>query len=373
MEKMPYPVSLDVQTVTRPIEREPAPGAGRLAQRPAGARRRARDAARAARVRRAVAVLDAVDRRSAVASSRRRRPDVARVRALHPVGARERAAGRYACFAVVPPGYDVAVGIFQVRQLDPAFTTGEWGACLGSQFWGTGVFDGRRPPVDGLRLRRRRVASSRSARRGPERTRQRRHAQARRRPGRRAPPVVVVPGAVPRPDAVVDPRGRLAPVADRAAPASSLEKTGASPGGGARRLPPPFVSRLACRASTAFPTSRLPSSARPSSPRAACRCTLSPWTSRLFDFDLPAGTDRAAAGRRPRGRAPARARPRVRAVVAAHATVRALPQFLRPVRSPRREQHARCSRHACSAAATRAAARSSACWSGASTATAGRR
>jgi [ribosomal protein S5]-alanine N-acetyltransferase len=52
----------------------------------------------------------------------------------------ERAAGRYMCFAVVPAGYDVPVGIFQVRQLDPTFTMGEWGAALGSQFWGTGLF-----------------------------------------------------------------------------------------------------------------------------------------------------------------------------------------------------------------------------------------
>ncbi len=53
----------------------------------------------------------------------------------------ERAAGRYLCLAVVPKGYDVAIGIFQIHQLDPAFTTGEWGAALGSQFWGTGIFE----------------------------------------------------------------------------------------------------------------------------------------------------------------------------------------------------------------------------------------
>ena len=35
---------------------------------------------------------------------------------------REREAGRYACFAVVPEGYDTAVGLFQVRQLDPTST-----------------------------------------------------------------------------------------------------------------------------------------------------------------------------------------------------------------------------------------------------------
>ena len=52
----------------------------------------------------------------------------------------ERAAGRYACFAVVPDGYDTAVGLFQVRQLDPMFDTAEWGFALGSAFWGSGLF-----------------------------------------------------------------------------------------------------------------------------------------------------------------------------------------------------------------------------------------
>jgi RimJ/RimL family protein N-acetyltransferase len=53
---------------------------------------------------------------------------------------RERAAGRYICFAVVPDGLDSAVGIFQVRQIEPGFETAEWGFALGSAFWGTGVF-----------------------------------------------------------------------------------------------------------------------------------------------------------------------------------------------------------------------------------------
>ena len=52
----------------------------------------------------------------------------------------ERAAGRYACFAVVPAGYDAPVGLVQVRQLDPSFSCAEWGACFASQFWGTGIF-----------------------------------------------------------------------------------------------------------------------------------------------------------------------------------------------------------------------------------------
>ena len=53
---------------------------------------------------------------------------------------RERAAGRYLCYAVVPEGYDTAVGLFQVRQLDPSFGTAEWGFAIGSAFWGTGLF-----------------------------------------------------------------------------------------------------------------------------------------------------------------------------------------------------------------------------------------
>jgi RimJ/RimL family protein N-acetyltransferase len=53
---------------------------------------------------------------------------------------RERAAGRHICLAVVPDGMDTAVGIFQVRQLEPQFTTAEWGFALGRTFWGTGIF-----------------------------------------------------------------------------------------------------------------------------------------------------------------------------------------------------------------------------------------
>jgi ribosomal-protein-alanine N-acetyltransferase len=53
---------------------------------------------------------------------------------------RERAAGNYACFAVVPHGMDTAVGLFQIRQLEPGWGTAEWGFALGSAFWGTGLF-----------------------------------------------------------------------------------------------------------------------------------------------------------------------------------------------------------------------------------------
>ncbi len=59
---------------------------------------------------------------------------------------RERAAGNYACFAVVPHGMDTAIGIFQVRQLEPGFVTAEWGFAIGSPFWGTGLY------ADGAKL-----------------------------------------------------------------------------------------------------------------------------------------------------------------------------------------------------------------------------
>src|SRR5688572_24436554 len=52
----------------------------------------------------------------------------------------EREAGRYVCFAVVPHGMNTAVGLFQVRQIEPGFGSAEWGFALGSAFWGTGIF-----------------------------------------------------------------------------------------------------------------------------------------------------------------------------------------------------------------------------------------
>lgn len=61
----------------------------------------------------------------------------------------ERAAGRYVCFAVVPHGLTSAIGLFQVRQLEPGFATAEWGFALGSSFWGTGIFvEGGKMVVD---------------------------------------------------------------------------------------------------------------------------------------------------------------------------------------------------------------------------------
>jgi len=59
---------------------------------------------------------------------------------------RQRQSGQYVCFAVVTEGSDTAIGIFQVRSLEPAFGTAEWGFALASEFWGTGIF------VEGARL-----------------------------------------------------------------------------------------------------------------------------------------------------------------------------------------------------------------------------
>jgi len=53
---------------------------------------------------------------------------------------RQRQAGTYACFAVTLTGSDTAIGIFQLRELEPGFSTAEWGFAIGSPFWGTGVF-----------------------------------------------------------------------------------------------------------------------------------------------------------------------------------------------------------------------------------------
>ena len=53
---------------------------------------------------------------------------------------REQANGRYICFGIVPAGHSHAVGLIQVRALDATFGVAEWGFAIGSEFWGTGLF-----------------------------------------------------------------------------------------------------------------------------------------------------------------------------------------------------------------------------------------
>ena len=61
----------------------------------------------------------------------------------------ERMLGSSFCFGVVPDGYEDAMGLFQVRQLEPGFGAAEWGFALGSPFWGSGVFlEGAKAVID---------------------------------------------------------------------------------------------------------------------------------------------------------------------------------------------------------------------------------
>jgi [ribosomal protein S5]-alanine N-acetyltransferase len=53
---------------------------------------------------------------------------------------RQQAAGCYVCFAVVPAGMEVAVGIIQLRNLEDDFRLAEWGFAIGQVYWGTGLF-----------------------------------------------------------------------------------------------------------------------------------------------------------------------------------------------------------------------------------------
>jgi RimJ/RimL family protein N-acetyltransferase len=61
----------------------------------------------------------------------------------------ERLSGETLCFAIVPDGYEDAMGLIQVRQLEPGFASAEWGFALGSPFWGSGAFqEGARGVID---------------------------------------------------------------------------------------------------------------------------------------------------------------------------------------------------------------------------------
>ena len=61
----------------------------------------------------------------------------------------ERTRGNGFCFGVVPDGYEDAMGLFQVRQLEPGFGSAEWGFAIGSPFWGRGLFmEGAKAVID---------------------------------------------------------------------------------------------------------------------------------------------------------------------------------------------------------------------------------
>jgi len=58
----------------------------------------------------------------------------------------QRELGNYICYGVVPSGMTTAIGLFQLRSLEPGFSSCEWGFALGSAYWGTGLF------VEGARV-----------------------------------------------------------------------------------------------------------------------------------------------------------------------------------------------------------------------------
>jgi ribosomal-protein-serine acetyltransferase len=52
----------------------------------------------------------------------------------------ERSTGKYVCYGIVPRGEADAVGVFELRQLQPGFFRGELGFVMASRLWGRGVF-----------------------------------------------------------------------------------------------------------------------------------------------------------------------------------------------------------------------------------------
>jgi RimJ/RimL family protein N-acetyltransferase len=67
-------------------------------------------------------------------------PDVRAFEGFIAWAQRERSAGNGVCFGIEPHGLQQAVGLIQVRALEPSFGTSEWGFAIGAAFWGTGVF-----------------------------------------------------------------------------------------------------------------------------------------------------------------------------------------------------------------------------------------
>ena len=52
----------------------------------------------------------------------------------------ERAAGKYICYGIVPLGEEHAVGVFELRQLQPGFLRGELGFVMAPRLWGGCAF-----------------------------------------------------------------------------------------------------------------------------------------------------------------------------------------------------------------------------------------
>lgn len=147
MEKMPYRADLDVTPVTAPLPiRAPAPVATTDWRNGLPLLTGAQVVLRDLRPSDAASLLALL---STEEVSRFISPPPTTVEGFERFIAwthRQRVAGRYLCFAVVPRGTDTAVGLFQVRELEPGFGTAEWGFALGKAYWGNGTF------VDGANL-----------------------------------------------------------------------------------------------------------------------------------------------------------------------------------------------------------------------------
>ena len=61
----------------------------------------------------------------------------------------ERATDKYICYGIVPNGESHAVGVFELRQLQPGFFRGELGFVMAPRLWGRGIFtEGARLVLD---------------------------------------------------------------------------------------------------------------------------------------------------------------------------------------------------------------------------------
>ena len=61
----------------------------------------------------------------------------------------ERATGKYVCYGIVPDGEADAIGVFELRQLQPGFLRGELGFVMAPRLWGRGAFaEGARLMLD---------------------------------------------------------------------------------------------------------------------------------------------------------------------------------------------------------------------------------
>ncbi len=52
----------------------------------------------------------------------------------------ERGTGKYICYGIVPSGRNEAVGVFELRSLQPGFFRGELGIVMDPDAWSTGIF-----------------------------------------------------------------------------------------------------------------------------------------------------------------------------------------------------------------------------------------